>query len=99
MDPAALAERYRQVKDSLPSGVTLVAVSKTRSVEEIQALYDLGHRVFGENYPQELREKQQVLPQDIEWHFIGHLQRNNARHVVGIAALIHGVDSEKLLDE
>jgi PLP dependent protein len=94
-----LKERYEQVKAGLPAHVKLVAVSKTRSVEEIQALYDLGHRAFGENYPQELREKQQVLPADIEWHFIGHLQRSNAKHVAGIAALIHGVDSEKLLDE
>jgi PLP dependent protein len=93
-----LKQRYEQVKAGLPAHVKLVAVSKLRSAEEIQALYDLGHRAFGENYAQELREKQQVLPRDIEWHFIGHLQRSNAKHVVD-TAMIHGVDSEKLLDE
>jgi pyridoxal phosphate enzyme (YggS family) len=99
MDAAALKDRYERVKAAVPSHVKLIAVSKTRSVEEIRALYDLGHRAFGENYPQELKAKQPVLPQDIEWHFIGHLQRSNVKHVVGIAHLIHGVDSEKLLDE
>ncbi len=99
LDRSALAARYHAVKTSLPAHVTLVAVSKTRSVEEIQALYDLGHRAFGENYPQELREKCPVLPADIEWHFIGHLQRSNVKHVVPIAHLIHGIDGEKLLDE
>jgi PLP dependent protein len=94
-----LKQRYEHVKAGLPANVKLVAVSKLRTAEEIQALYDLGHRAFGENYPQELREKQKVLPADIEWHFIGHLQRSNAKHVVGITSLIHGVDSERLLDE
>ncbi|MBL7963205.1 MAG: YggS family pyridoxal phosphate-dependent enzyme [Flavobacteriales bacterium] len=96
---AGLADRYAQVKAMLPPQVTLVAVSKTRTVEEIRALYDLGHRAFGENYPQELRAKQPLLPADIEWHFIGHLQRSNAKHVVHIAHLIHGVDGEKLAEE
>lgn len=94
-----LKDRYERVKSAVPSHVKLIAVSKTRSVEEIRALYDLGHRGFGENYPQELRAKYAALPPDIEWHFIGHLQRSNVKHVVGIAHLIHGVDSEKLLDE
>lgn len=99
MDAAALKDRYERVKAAVPSHVKLIAVSKTRSVEEIRALYDLGHRAFGENYPQELRAKHPALPPDIEWHFIGHLQRSNVKHVAGIAHLIHGVDSEKLLDE
>jgi len=77
----------------------LVAVSKKRSVAEIRALYDLGHRDFGENYTQELRTKQPQLPADIRWHFIGHLQRSNARHIVPIAHLIHGVDGAPLMDE
>lgn len=94
-----LEQRYARIKAGIPPGVKLIAVSKTRSVEEIRALYDLGQRAFGENYPQELRSKQPLLPQDIEWHFIGHLQRSNARHVVGISHLIHGVDSDRLLDE
>ena len=94
-----IAQRYARVKALLPSHVTLVAVSKTRSVAEIQALYELGHRDFGENYPQELREKATQLPTDIRWHFIGHLQRSNVKHVLPFAALIHGVDSTRLLDE
>lgn len=99
LDRSALAARYHAVKASIAPDVELVAVSKTRSVEEIQALYDLGHRAFGENYPQELREKVPQLPGDIEWHFIGHLQRSNVKHVVPLAHLIHGVDHGKLLDE
>lgn len=94
-----LAERYEAVKQELPSGVRLVAVSKKRSVTEIQALYDLGQRDFGENYAQELRTKQPELPSDIRWHFIGHLQRSNVRHLVPFVHLIHGVDGADLLDE
>jgi pyridoxal phosphate enzyme (YggS family) len=99
MDPTALAQRYAAVKAGIPPGVTLVAVSKTRSVAEIRALYDLGHRAFGENYPQELREKAPQLPGDIQWHFIGHLQRSNVKHVVPLAHLIHGVEDQRLLEE
>ncbi|MBL7938049.1 MAG: YggS family pyridoxal phosphate-dependent enzyme [Flavobacteriales bacterium] len=105
MDLVALAQRYAQVKASIPSHVKLVAVSKTRTVAEIQALYDLGHRAFGENYPQELREKQPLLPADIEWHFIGHLQTNKVNYILpsdrdtALTHLIHGVDGPKLLDE
>ncbi len=99
MNVDQLAERYDRVKASVPSHVKLIAVSKTRSVEEIRALYNLGHRAFGENYTQELTAKRPALPADIEWHFIGHLQRSNVKHIVGITHLIHGVDSEKLLDE
>jgi hypothetical protein len=98
-DGPALAARYHAVKALIPAHVVLVAVSKTRSVEEIQALYDLGHRVFGENYPKELREKAPRLPKDIAWHFIGHLQRSNVKHVLPYTHLIHGADSVKLLDE
>jgi pyridoxal phosphate enzyme (YggS family) len=81
------------------NNVTLVAVSKTKPVEDILALYNLGQRDFGENYVQELVEKQKQLPQDIRWHFIGHLQTNKVKQVVGITELIHGVDSFKLLAE
>lgn len=95
----ALAERYRTIRSRTPPEVTLVAVSKTRSVDEIKALYDLGHRAFGENYPQELREKQPQLPADIEWHFIGHLQTNKVKYIAPYVHLVHGVDSLKLLDE
>jgi uncharacterized pyridoxal phosphate-containing UPF0001 family protein len=76
MDAAALADRYARVKAALPPQVELIAVSKTRSIEEVQALYGLGQRAFGENYPQELRDKQPALPKDIQWNFIGHLQTN-----------------------
>ncbi|MBX2983846.1 MAG: YggS family pyridoxal phosphate-dependent enzyme [Flavobacteriales bacterium] len=99
MDKVALAERYAQVKASIPNGVELIAVSKTRTVEEIQALYDLGQRAFGENYPQELRDKQPLLPDDIQWHFIGHLQGNKVKYVAPFVHLVHGVDRERLLNE
>ncbi len=99
MAARTLAERYTAVKAGLPAAVTLVAVSKTRSVAEIQALYDLGQRHFGENYPQELREKAPLLPADIHWHFIGHLQRSNVKHVVPVVHLIHGVEDLRLVEE
>ncbi|MCC6840405.1 MAG: YggS family pyridoxal phosphate-dependent enzyme [Flavobacteriales bacterium] len=99
MDKVLLAERYNRVKHSLPPGVELIAVSKTRTVEEIQALYDLGHRAFGENYPQELRDKQPLLPADVQWHFIGHLQSNKVKYMAPFVHLVHGVDRTGLLDE
>jgi pyridoxal phosphate enzyme (YggS family) len=99
VDTAALAERYAAVRAATPAHVTLVAVSKTRTVAEIQALYDLGHRDFGENYPQELRDKQPLLPDDIRWHFIGHLQRNKVKYIAPFVDLVHAADSEALLDE
>lgn len=81
------------------SKITLVAVSKTKPVEDILELYDLGHRDFGENYVQELVEKAEPLPKDIRWHFIGHLQTNKVKLIVPFVYLIHGVDSLKLLKE
>jgi hypothetical protein len=78
---------------------TLVAVSKTKPVSDIQDLYDQGQRDFGENYVQELAEKQVVLPNDIRWHFIGHLQSNKVKYIAPFVHLIHGVDSYKLLLE
>lgn len=98
-DKAHLALRYAGIKAELPAHVTLVAVSKMRSVEEIQALYDLGHRDFGENYPQELREKQPLLPKDIRWHFIGHLQTNKVKYMAPFVHRVHAVDSIRLMDE
>lgn len=79
--------------------VTLVAVSKTKPVEDIQELYDLGQRDFGENYVQELVDKTGQLPADIRWHFIGHLQSNKVKYIAPFVHLIHGVDSGKLLQE
>jgi PLP dependent protein len=91
---------YQEITGQLQAKqVTLVAVSKTKPVEDIQALYDLGQRDFGENYVQELGEKQLLLPNDIRWHFIGHLQSNKVKYIAPFVHLIHGVDSHKLLLE
>lgn len=79
--------------------VQLVAVSKIKPVEDIRALYDLGQRDFGENYVQELVDKQAQLPADIHWHFIGHLQSNKVKYIAPFVHLIHGIDSTKLLQE
>ena len=94
------SELYHQISKELKEkNVTLVAVSKTKSVEEILELYNLGQRDFGENYVQELTEKYQQLPKDIHWHFIGHLQSNKVKLIAPFVHLIHSVDSEKLLKE
>ena len=77
----------------------LVAVSKTKPNEQLQALYDKGQRVFGENYVQELVDKYATMPKDIEWHFIGHLQSNKVKYIAPFVAMIHSVDSLKLLQE
>ncbi len=98
-DTNALADRFEEVKATIPAHVKLIAVSKKRTVQEIQALYDLGHRRFGESYPQELRDKQPLLPADIEWHFIGNLQANKAKYVAPVADLVHTIDGIKILDE
>ena len=79
--------------------MTLVAVSKTKPVEDIMELYELGHRDFGENYVQELVDKYEQLPKDINWHFIGHLQSNKVKYIAPFVKLVHGVDSFKLLKE
>ena len=92
-------EKYQQLIAELAGNATLVAVSKTKTVEDIKALYDLGQRDFGENYVQELVDKYQSLPKDICWHFIGHLQSNKVKYIASFVHLIHGVDSEKLLAE
>lgn len=93
-------EAYRELVEELAAKkVTLVAVSKLKSVEDIIALYGLGQRDFGENYVQELLDKQAKLPDDIRWHFIGHLQSNKVKYIAPFVHLIHGVDSCKLLKE
>lgn len=93
-------EFYKQLIAELKQkNVTLVAVSKTKSVEEILELYHLGQRDFGENYVQELKEKYEQLPKDIRWHFIGHLQSNKVKLIAPFVFLIHSVDSLKLLKE
>src|SRR5947207_10654399 len=93
-------EVYQNLVSELSSkNVTLVAVSKTKSVVEIKKLYDLGQRDFGENYVQELVEKQKQLPKDISWHFIGHLQSNKVKIIAPFIHLVQSVDSLKLLME
>ena len=86
-------------KELSEKGVTLIAVSKTKPVSDINELYKLGHRDFGENYVQELTDKVQQLPADIRWHFIGHLQRNKVKFILPFVHLIHSVDSLRLLLE
>ncbi|MEO8416480.1 MAG: YggS family pyridoxal phosphate-dependent enzyme [Ginsengibacter sp.] len=93
-------ENYQQIITELNSDkVTLVAVSKTKPREDILELYQLGQRAFGENYVQELVDKYEQLPRDIQWHFIGHLQSNKVKYVAPFVSLIQGVDSKKLLTE
>jgi pyridoxal phosphate enzyme (YggS family) len=91
---------YQQLKaTTAASQTTLVAVSKLKPASDIQDMYDLGHRDFGENYVQELMDKAAQLPNDIRWHFIGHLQSNKVKYLASFVHLIHGIDSEKLLAE
>jgi PLP dependent protein len=90
---------YNRILRELGPGIKVVAVSKTKPPADIKALYDLGQRDFGENYVQELTEKQQQLPADILWHFIGHLQSNKVKQIISFVHLIHGVDSLRLLKE
>ncbi len=93
-------EKYKEIKSYLDQrNVTLVAVSKIKPVEDILHLYHLGQRDFGENYVQELLDKQAALPKDIRWHFIGHLQSNKVKYIAPFVHLVHGVDSTKLLQE
>ena len=92
-------EKYDEIRASLPAGVRLVAVSKFKPAEDIHALYQHGQRVFGENHAQEMRDKHAQLPQDIEWHFIGHLQTNKINYIAPYVSLIHSIDSFPLLKE
>ncbi len=87
------------IKSSLPEHVTLVAVSKTKPVSDLMEAYNAGQRIFGENKIQEMAEKYQQMPKDIEWHMIGHVQRNKVKYMADFVSLIHGVDSFKLLKE
>ena len=93
-------EAYRQISEELSAkGATLIAVSKTKPVEDIQALYNIGQRDFGENYVQELVQKQTQLSHDIRWHFIGHLQNNKVKYIAPFVHLVQSIDNEKLLRE
>ncbi len=92
-------DKYQDILKKLYGKAKLVAVSKIQPGQAIQALYDFGHRDFGENYVQELLHKYEALPKDINWHYIGHLQSNKVKYIAPFVHLIHGVDSDKLLKE
>ncbi len=92
-----IADNLRQLRSEMPEGVTLVAVSKFHPVEAVREAYDAGQRIFGESRVQELLAKQPQLPDDIQWHFIGHLQTNKVRHIIGRTSLIESIDTERLL--
>lgn len=93
-------DRYQEiVKEIKPYGACLVAVSKTRPASDISGLYSLGQRIFGENKAQEMTDKYEALPKDINWHLIGHLQTNKVKYIAPFVALIHSVDSLRLLEE
>ena len=95
----SIQDNLLQIKQSLPASVTLVAVSKTKPVADLMQAYDAGQRIFGENKIQEMVEKYEQMPKDIAWHMIGHVQTNKVKFMVPFVALIHGVDSLKLLEE
>lgn len=95
----SVKENLLEVKSELSEGVELVAVSKYHPVEALQEAYDAGQRIFGESHVQELVAKEQVLPKDIVWHFIGHLQTNKVKYIAPFISLIHAVDTLKLLKE
>ncbi|MDV3731823.1 YggS family pyridoxal phosphate-dependent enzyme [Elizabethkingia anophelis] len=95
----SIQKNYEEIIQSLPANIKLVAVSKTHPAEAIQEVYNLGQRVFGENKVQEMIAKQPILPNDIQWHLIGHLQSNKVKYVVEFVDTIESVDSEKLLEE
>ena len=95
----SIAANLHKIKEILPDHVTLVAVSKTKSNEDILEAYKSGQRVFGENKVQEMAQKWETLPKDIQWHMIGHVQRNKVKYMAEFVSLIHGVDSLKLLME
>jgi len=96
---SGIAKNIISLKKELPEGVKLVAVSKTKPVSDILVAYNAGHRIFGENRVQELISKKDLLPDDIEWHLIGHLQSNKVKFIVPFISMIHSVDSYKLLKE
>ncbi len=96
---AKLKEKINELKRTLPKGIQLVAVSKFHPASMIQDAYDGGQRIFGESHVQELVQKYEDLPKDIEWHFIGHLQTNKVKYIAPFVSLIHSVDSERLLKE
>jgi pyridoxal phosphate enzyme (YggS family) len=95
----SIAQNLLKIKSSLPENVTLVAVSKTKPIPDLMEAYDAGQRIFGENKIQEMAEKWEAMPKDIQWHMIGHVQTNKVKFMAQFVSLIHGVDSLKLLEE
>jgi PLP dependent protein len=95
----SIAQNLTQIKSQLPEHVTLVAVSKTKPVADLIEAYNAGQRIFGENKIQEMTEKWEQMPKDIQWHMIGHVQTNKVKYMAEYVSLIHGVDSLKLLEE
>ena len=95
----SISDNLKKIQNSLSDGVSLVAVSKTKPIESIQEAYEIGQQIFGENKVQELCDKYEALPKDIQWHLIGHLQTNKVKYVAPFVSLIHAVDSRKLTKE
>ncbi|PKQ64353.1 YggS family pyridoxal phosphate enzyme [Labilibaculum filiforme] len=95
----SISQNINAILEKIPAKVQLVAVSKTKPMSDIQEAYNGGYRIFGENKPQELAQKYNELPKDIQWHFIGHLQTNKVKYIAPFVQLIHAVDSLKLLKE
>ncbi len=95
----SISQNLLKIKTQIPDFVTLVAVSKTRPVANLMECYNAGQRIFGENKIQEMADKHQEMPKDIQWHMIGHIQTNKVKYMAGFVSLIHGVDSFKLLEE
>jgi len=95
----SIAQNLKEIKQSLPDKVTLVAVSKTKPITDLMIAYEAGQRIFGENKIQEMTQKWETMPKDIEWHMIGHVQRNKVKYMAEYVSLVHGVDSLRLLRE
>lgn len=95
----SIKENLQQIKSTLPEHVTLVSVSKTKPVSDLMEAYDAGQRIFGENKIQEMAQKHEEMPKDIQWHMIGHVQTNKVKYMAEFVSLIHGVDSLKLIKE
>lgn len=95
----SIADNLKRIEQEIPNNVKIIAVSKTHPKELIQEVYDFGHRIFGENKAQEMMEKYEALPKDIQWHMIGHLQTNKVKYIAPFVSMIHSVDSLKLLKE
>ena len=94
-----IQENLQEISTKIQDKATLVVVTKTRSVEDLQVVYELGYKIFGENKVQEMCAKYEVLPSDIQWHAIGHLQTNKVKYIAPFVSLIHSVESKKLLEE